>query len=141
MTGSASRWRLGRGAVLVAATLALGAAACGDEQDKAVVGYDMEPAPEVGAFTLTSTTTDSEVPLRADPGKLLLVFLGYCGISSMFLQARLLIAGKFSRESSRTSELMMQNVRLLSCLRLASWVQTLFLLVHLPPRVIQPGPR
>lgn len=61
---------------VVAAVVLAGLTSCSDEP-QALVGYDLAPAPQVGSLTLTDTATAEEVPLRADDGELLVVFLGF----------------------------------------------------------------
>ena len=65
---------------MATALLALGAivvAACGGES-RQLAGYSVEPVPAVGDITLPDLTNDdAEFPLRADPGKILLVYFGY----------------------------------------------------------------
>ena len=50
---------------------------CGRESST-LVGYQVEPAPVVAGFTLTDVAHgDEQVELRARPGGILLVFLGF----------------------------------------------------------------
>jgi protein SCO1/2 len=61
--------------VPVAAALAL--ASCGGES-RQLVGYSVEPVPAVGDITLPDLSNDDAAfALRADPGKMLLVYFGY----------------------------------------------------------------
>ena len=60
------------------AFVALTLAACGGAGARELAGYDVEPLPAVGDITLPDLTNDSAAfPLRADPGKILLVYFGY----------------------------------------------------------------
>ena len=57
---------------------ALTIAACGGGGSRELAGYNVEPVPTVGDIALPDLTNDSAVfPLRADPGKILLVYFGY----------------------------------------------------------------
>lgn len=57
--------------------VALLAWACGSDPST-LVGYRVEPAPKVGGFTLTDLAhDDAPFELRAPPGDLLLVYLGF----------------------------------------------------------------
>jgi protein SCO1 len=52
--------------------------ACGGDDPRQLAGYSVEPVPMVGDITLPDLTNDStEFPMRADPGKILLVYFGY----------------------------------------------------------------
>ena len=51
-------------------------AACGGES-RQLVGYSVEPVPAVGDITLPDLSNGDAVSLRADPGKILLVYFGY----------------------------------------------------------------
>ena len=52
-------------------------AACGGES-RQLAGYSVEPVPAVGDITLPDLTNDdADFALRADPGKILLVYFGY----------------------------------------------------------------
>ena len=66
---------------LAGGLLALGAvtlAACGGDDPRQLAGYSVEPVPTVGDIALPDLTNDStEFPLRADPGRMLLVYFGY----------------------------------------------------------------
>jgi protein SCO1/2 len=70
-----------RGAWIATAVLALGAtvfAACGGGEQRQLAGYRVEPLPSVGDLTLPDLTNDGAAfPLRADTGKILLVYFGY----------------------------------------------------------------
>ena len=63
---------------MLAATLgAVGLAACGGES-RELAGYSVEPVPAVGDIVLPDLTNDgADFALRADPGKILLVYFGY----------------------------------------------------------------
>ena len=64
---------IGLGAVLPLATLA----ACGDDAEQ-LVGYQIDPAPMVGHFTTADGShDDAPFPLRAQPGGLLITFIGF----------------------------------------------------------------
>lgn len=56
--------------------IAVGLAACGGG-DETLIGYQVEPIPHVGSFTVDSTATGEPFKVRADPGGLLVVFLGF----------------------------------------------------------------
>ena len=70
-------------ALAVAGTLTI--AACGGDDstarpdaDRELAGYRRDPAPVVGDLTLPDLTADgAEFALRADPGEILAVYLGY----------------------------------------------------------------
>ena len=52
--------------------------ACGGGSQRELAGYTVEPLPVVGQIALPDLTNDSAAfPLRADPGKILLVYFGY----------------------------------------------------------------
>ncbi|HQZ35149.1 MAG TPA: SCO family protein [Ilumatobacteraceae bacterium] len=53
--------------------------ACGDDAPaKVLSGYELDPAPVVGAVTLPDTTNgDADFAMRADDGHLLIVYFGY----------------------------------------------------------------
>ena len=74
MTRGGRRW-------MATALLALGAtvvAACGGGETRELAGYSIEPVPVVGEITLPDLTDDNaEFALRADPGKILLIYFGY----------------------------------------------------------------
>lgn len=60
-----------------AATVLALLAACGSDEQQ-LVGYEIEPVPHVGTFTVENATNDGEpFPMRAEPGRLLIVFLGF----------------------------------------------------------------
>lgn len=62
---------------MVAALLTAALVACGSDKPE-LVGYEVDPAPQVGAFTLTDgSDDDAPFPLKAAPGQLLIVFLGF----------------------------------------------------------------
>ncbi len=64
--------------VLVAAGLVLGACGGDSSGTQELVGYTLEPAPQVGDLGLPDTTRDGEtLALRAEPDGLLLVFFGF----------------------------------------------------------------
>ena len=71
----------GRRVWIAAALLTLGAAvlaACGGGGTRELAGYRVEPLPSVGDLTLPDLTNGGAAfPLRADPGKILLVYFGY----------------------------------------------------------------
>jgi protein SCO1/2 len=53
-------------------------AACGGSGSRELAGYNVEPVPAVGDITLPDLTNENTAfPLRADPGKILLVYFGY----------------------------------------------------------------
>ncbi len=58
---------------LIAVTITAG---CGGEPAE-LVGYEVDPAREVGSLELTDTTTGDVVPVRAADGEYLAVFLGF----------------------------------------------------------------
>ena len=61
---------------LVAASLLAGCG--GDGSDGALVGYRIEPLRNVGGFTVDAASAGNQpFPLRAEPGRLLVVFLGF----------------------------------------------------------------
>jgi protein SCO1 len=63
-------------ATLACASLALGA--CGGGDSRQLAGYSVEPLPDVGNITLPDLTDHgADFALRADPGKILLVYFGY----------------------------------------------------------------
>ena len=67
-----------RQAALVAAAAAMViVSACGGESSSAFVGHQIAPAPQVGALSLTDTSTGTEEPLQAEPDDLLVAFLGF----------------------------------------------------------------
>ncbi len=69
-----SRWRPAVMVVIVASL----AAACGGSDERTLVGYRIEPVANVGSFTVENATANDEpFALRADPGRLLAVFLGF----------------------------------------------------------------
>ena len=53
--------------------------ACGgNDSDESLVGYQVDPVPHVGDLTVENASADGQpFPLRADPGRLLIVFLGF----------------------------------------------------------------
>src|SRR5215217_6634864 len=60
------------------ATTTLVLAACGSGNDETLVGYRIEPLRNVGGFTVEAASAGSEpFSIRADPGRLLVVFLGF----------------------------------------------------------------
>jgi protein SCO1/2 len=62
----------------LAALVLLVACGGGDDADRELAGYRREPAPEVGGLALPDLTDDgAELPLRAEPGGLLVVYFGY----------------------------------------------------------------
>lgn len=62
----------------IAALLPLVLTACGGDDDQTLVGYQVEPVPHVGRFTVDNASqADEQFELRADPGQLLIVFLGF----------------------------------------------------------------
>jgi len=66
--------RAASGLAIAVATLV----ACGGDDPRQLAGYSVEPVPTVGEIALPDLTNDStEFPLRADPGKILLVYFGY----------------------------------------------------------------
>ena len=66
-----------RRAVAVAASL-LTLASCGSESGRELVGYTLEPAPQVDAVALPDVTSGGEpFELRAQPAGLLIVYFGY----------------------------------------------------------------
>jgi len=66
--------RAASGLAIAVATLV----ACGGDDPRQLAGYSVEPVPTVGDIALPDLTNDStEFPLRADPGKILLVYFGY----------------------------------------------------------------
>ena len=63
-------------AIVVAAVATLGA--CGADQPRELVGYQRDPAPQVGDLTLPDTTAGgADFALRAEPGHLLALYFGY----------------------------------------------------------------
>lgn len=65
-----------RAAALVIALVLL--AACGGDEDATLVGYEVSPVPQVGDHRLDDAATGrTDVPLRAEPGRLLVAFLGF----------------------------------------------------------------
>lgn len=68
--------RHGRLASIVLAVTALGATACGG--DRELAGYVRTPAPSLSGITLPELTADdADFELRADAGRLLVVYFGY----------------------------------------------------------------
>jgi protein SCO1 len=64
--------------VAAAALLAITAAACSNDREEALVGYQLDPMPTVGAFTVDDASHGGgPFPLRAQPDRLLVVFLGF----------------------------------------------------------------
>lgn len=62
---------------LSAALSLLAVAGCGSD-DASYVGYQIDPAPQVGHLTVTDASHGGEpMQLRAEPGRLLVVFLGF----------------------------------------------------------------
>jgi len=62
----------------VLALCALAISACGGDDSPELAGYGLEPVPAVGDITLPDLTNgDAAFPLRADPGKIMLVYFGY----------------------------------------------------------------
>ena len=58
-------------------TVVLALTACGSE-DATLTGFERDPAPEVGGFTLPDLSNGGdEFPITADPGELLVVYFGY----------------------------------------------------------------
>lgn len=59
--------------------LALTLAACGgDDADESLTGYKVEPVPNVAGFTVANASNGGEpFALRAEPGRLLIIFLGF----------------------------------------------------------------
>lgn len=63
-------------ATTVAAALTL--VACGGGEDRKLVGYRVEPVPSVGAFTVEDASNgNTPFPLRAQPGRLLIMYIGF----------------------------------------------------------------
>ena len=63
---------------LVAGLLPFLATACGSSDDGGLVGYEVSPAPQVGRFVVDDAATRrTDVALKADPGELLIAFLGF----------------------------------------------------------------
>lgn len=57
--------------------LSLLAAACGNDDDQ-LVGYEIDPAPQLVQFSVDDASHDNAAfPLRAQPGQLLIMFLGF----------------------------------------------------------------
>ena len=74
MTRSRRGWMAA--CLLTLGTLAI--AACGGGGSRELAGYRVEPLPTVGDITLPDLTNDDAAfPLRADPGKILLIYFGY----------------------------------------------------------------
>jgi protein SCO1 len=72
-TVSGRRFLVGLVAVLAVAVLA----ACGGES-RELAGYSVEPVPAVGDIVLPDLANDgADFALRADPGKILVVYFGY----------------------------------------------------------------
>lgn len=67
-----------RAAALVIALPLVLLAACGGDEDANLVGYEVSPVPQVGDHRLDDAATGrTDVPLRAEPGRLLVAFLGF----------------------------------------------------------------
>lgn len=64
---------------IIAATGLTALASCGGSGDAAeLVGYEIDPAPFVGDLDLADSSRDgADTPIVADPGELLIVFLGF----------------------------------------------------------------
>ncbi|MAT06379.1 MAG: hypothetical protein CL424_15180 [Acidimicrobiaceae bacterium] len=62
--------------VLSAMAVIIIVAACGGG-DESLVGYQVDPVPHVGTFTVDNTATGEPFTVRAAPGGLLIVFLGF----------------------------------------------------------------
>lgn len=54
-----------------------GLAACGGDDDETLVGYQVEPVPHVGTFNVDNASTGQPFAMRASPGGLLIVFIGF----------------------------------------------------------------
>jgi len=77
MTHPTTSRRRRRSLACLAGTM-LALAACGGGNDETLVGYRIEPLRNVGGFTVEAASAGSKpFPIRADPGRLLLVFLGF----------------------------------------------------------------
>ena len=68
--------RLSRTLSAVALVVA-GLAACGGDDDETLVGYQVQPVPHVGNFTVDNASTGEPFEMRAGPGGLLIVFIGF----------------------------------------------------------------
>jgi protein SCO1/2 len=72
------RRRGGRAALASIGVALVALVACGGGGDEELVGYAIEPVPDVGAVTLPDLTAGGEeFTFAADPGGLLLVYFGY----------------------------------------------------------------
>ena len=72
-----SRWWSGAGCAAVPVAIALALASCGGES-RQLAGYSVEPVPAVGDIALPDLSNDgAEFALRADTGKILVVYFGY----------------------------------------------------------------
>jgi protein SCO1/2 len=72
---SRQRWRVLAGLV---GTVLLLAACGGGGADETLVGYRIEPLRNVAGFTVEAASDGNQpFPIRADPGRLLVVFLGF----------------------------------------------------------------
>ena len=77
MTGPTSR-RTRRALSCVAGAALLLAACGGGGNEETLVGYRIEPLRNVAGFTVEAASAgDEPFPIRADPGRLLVVFLGF----------------------------------------------------------------
>ncbi len=63
---------------VVGTLLLLASCGGGGGEDDTLVGYRIEPLRNVGSFTVEAASdNDAPFPVRADPGRLLVVFLGF----------------------------------------------------------------
>lgn len=77
MTAPTSR-RIRRATSCVAGAALLLAACGGGDDEETLVGYRIEPLRNVADFTVEAASAGNEpFPIRADPGRLLVVFLGF----------------------------------------------------------------
>ena len=68
--------------ILTASLMSLVAVACGSSGENGLVGYAITPVPQVGQFVVDDAATSrTGVALKADPGELLIVFLGFTNCS------------------------------------------------------------
>jgi len=66
------------GTAVLVATVVVGIAGCGGGEPPELSGFQRDPAPNVGEFSLPDLTNDGdEFPIRAPDGEILLVYFGY----------------------------------------------------------------
>lgn len=87
-------------AVVVAGVTVL--AACGSGDRAELVGYEIDPAPFVGDLALADSSRDgADTPIVADPGELLIVFLGFTNCPDACPATLSMIAGSLDRLDER----------------------------------------